>query len=528
MTLSAEKLAKPVGGIGLLLLISTAVTLLFGNATFVYAKAGLGLACVLFWVFASGTAGVRRFFVGRAAFFGFFTGVSALVVIALLAALNFAAYKRPKSWDLTKNKIFTLSEDTVKTLEALKGDVNAIAFYRQDEAPYGELSDLCKRYGAISSHFRCDFIDYVKQPELVKQYGVTEGGPRITLVPSGADGKPDMPHKAVVKEPTEQGLTNGLVKLTHGTSKKAYFTEGHGEVDPRDESAKGESVAMKALENEGFEVVKLSLLQKAEIPADAAMVLVVAPRKAFLQPEVEALQKYALAGGKVGVFLEPETDAGLDPLLADWGIAADNDMVVDPNPMAKLLGGSAVTPIAQQYAKHDITSKMGGTAVAFPTVRSLVALKDAKIRPTALALSSEKSWGETNIPSLYDQALGGARYDDGQDKKGPLPMVMVASKSTAGEKDKRSDEARVLVAGDGEFFGNQYQHFLGNLDFFLNSANWLAHQDDRITIRPKARDASRFFPTDAAVAGIRFFTIDALPVALLGLGLAVWMVRRSR
>jgi len=57
---------------------------------------------------------------------------------------------------------------------------------------------------------------------------------------------------------------------------------------------------------------------------------------------------------------------------------------------------------------------------------------------------------------------------------------------------------------------------------------WLAEQEDRLTIRPRSREGTRLFLSAAQVSTIKFLTIDALPVALLGLGLAIWLVRRSR
>ena len=86
----------------------------------------------------------------------------------------------------------------------------------------------------------------------------------------------------------------------------------------------------------------------------------------------------------------------------------------------------------------------------------------------------------------------------------------------------------MVVVGSSQFFSNKYEQVLGNRDFFLNLVNWLGDQGDRLTIRPKTRDASRIFLTQAQVTGLRFLTMDALPVSLLGLGLAVWLIRRNK
>jgi ABC-type uncharacterized transport system involved in gliding motility auxiliary subunit len=512
--------SRVLGVLGLVLLVSTVVTVLFGNTQLVAAKAGLGLAAIAAGFALGESGGVKRFFTGRAAHFGFFTVVSALLVAGVLAMGNWVAYKKPKSWDLTKNKIFTLSEDTLKTLAALKSDVRALAFYGQADPAYGEAQDLLRRYADRSPHFKYQLVDPYKSPELVRKYAITEGGPRLVLL-TGPGLETDA---GKAKEPTEQALTNALVKATRSGSRRIYFTEGHGEPAPRDESPRGPSTAAKSLESEGFQVEPLSLLEKGEVPADAAAVLVVSPRKAFLDPEVQALKRYAAKGGHLGLFLEPEVNAGLDGFLKDWGIEVDEDMVVDPSPVSRLFGGSPVTPIVKPSAGHEITRELAQTGVALPTVRSLSALAGAPLTPRPLALTGPSAWGETDIKSLYGS---GAQRNEGE-KGGPLPVAMSAQKSTAAEKDKVSDEARLVVVGDGEFFSNQYQQLLGNLDFFLNTASWLAQQEDRITIRPKSRDATRLFLTESQASALKFLTIDVLPVALLGLGLAVWLVRRSK
>ena len=508
--------ARVFGTLGLVLLLSTVVTLLFGQTTFVAGKLALGAVGVALGLGLGESGGLKRFFTGRAAHFGFFTALSALLVIVVLGVANYAAIRRPKSWDLTKDKVFTLSLDTEKTLAGLKVDVKALAFYGPADESYPRVNDLLRRYAARSSRFTFEFVDPYRSPEAVRKYAIGESGPRVVLLAGTEEAKP--------KNPDEEGLTNALVRVTRSGTRKLYFTTGHGEPGPQDDGQRGDSLAVKALESEGYEVATLSLLEKPEIPADAAAVLVDAPRKAFLEPELKALRAYAQKGGHLGLFLEPEVEAGLDPLLADFGIELDDDMVVDPSPVAQLFGGSPVTPIVHPSAAHPVSRDLAQTGLAFPTARSLSILTGKPVTPTPLALTGKEAWGETDIKSLFSK---GAKKDPGE-KSGPLPVVLAAQRSTASEADKRSAEARVVVAGDGEFFSNQYQQLLGNLDFFQNAVAWLAEQEDRITIRPRSREASRLFLSSAQVGAIKFLSIDALPVSLLGLGLAVWLVRRSR
>ena len=509
-------LARVLGALGLVLLLSTFVTFLFGSVHFVLGKLALGLAGVAAGFALGAPGGVRRFFGGRAAHFGFFTAVTTLLLLVVLAVANWAAFMRPKSWDLTQDRLFTLGDDTLRTLDGLRAEVTALAFYGQAEPDRAAAEDALRRYAARSPRFRYELVDPYQRPELVKRYAITEQGPRIVLVAGDAEAR--------VRSPDEQGLTNGLVKVTRQGTRVAWFTTGHGEPDPRDASQKGYSAATKALEDEGYEVRVLSLLEAPAVPEDAALVVVAAPRKAFLSPEVKALQAYWEKGGHLALLLEPEVDAGLDPLLAELGLEAANDMVVDPSPVSQLFGGSPVTPIVVPSQNHPITRELASTGLLFPTARSLVARTGAAAVPSPIALSSREAWAETDVGSLYGK---GAKKGDGE-KPGPFPVAMAVERPTPGTDGKPGPTARAVVAGDGEFLANGYVGLVGNQDFFLNLASWLGEQDDRITIRPKAREASRLFLTEAQATTLRFLTIDVLPVALLGAGLAVWLARRSR
>jgi len=517
--------ARILAVLGLVLVAMAPVTLLFfppveggsgrltGVGGIAVADLVLGVGALASALLVGGPGGMRRFFAGRASYFGFFTAVSALLVVAVLAAGNWAAWARPRSWDLTRNRIFTLADDTVQTLRALKGDVRALAFYQQTEPEFVAAEDLLRRYRDVSPRFFYELVDPYKQPELVKRWQIVQGGPRIVLTAGDREAR--------VKEPSEEALTNGLVELTRSARKKVYFTTGHGEPPLGGGSDRGYDAAVRALRDDGFEVAPLSLLEKAEVPSDAAALLVAGARKALLDPEVKAIEAFLARGGHVGLYLEPEVEVGLDPILKAWGIEADRDLVVDPSPVSQLVGGSVATPIVVPSQTHPITRKLQNTGVLLPTVRSLVALQDAPVRPQPVLLTADTAWGETDIEGLFKRRS--ARYDQGE-KRGPLPVAMAASRPLGAG----AGEGRVLVVGDSEFFDARYEQVLGNLDFFLNGVAWLAEQADRITIRPRARDASRVFLTEAQVGGIRLLTMEGIPVALLAVGLVVWLVRRSR
>ena len=62
----------------------------------------------------------------------------------------------------------------------------------------------------------------------------------------------------------------------------------------------------------------------------------------------------------------------------------------------------------------------------------------------------------------------------------------------------------------------------------MNCVSWLTDSSDRITIRPRARDASHLAMNQQQSTLVQFFSIDVLPVMLLAVGIAIWRVRRSK
>ena len=78
-----------------------------------------GLALVLLYTIGQWRE-IVAFFRRRNARYGAIASVSVLVVLGILVAVNYVSVKQNKRWDLTSNRQYTLSEQTVKLLRELK------------------------------------------------------------------------------------------------------------------------------------------------------------------------------------------------------------------------------------------------------------------------------------------------------------------------------------------------------------------------------------------------------------------------
>jgi len=506
-------LARVLLAIGLVLLASAVVTLLLGDARLLAGKLILGLVLAAAGALLAGRAGLSRLTSGRGARYAGVTVLAGILLASTLGVATWMAQRRPLAIDATRQRIHTLAPDTIGTLASLPAEVEVLAFFRADDAGFAPAQEILRRYAERSPRFRFQMVDPYASPELVRRHGISDSGPRVVVALG--------PETVKLRELSEESLTNALVRVSHPVRQRIYFTQGHGESSPADASRLGWSLAARALEKENLELAPLRLLTAGEIPPDAAAVLVVGPRKAFLDGEVAALRAFAARGGHLGIFLEPESEAGLDPLLSDLAIEAGNDMVVDPNPLSRLAGATPVMPVLRPSTAHPVSEPLAEVGVVFPTARSLVGLHGASVRAVPLALTSESAWAENDIRTIF---AGTARLDEGE-KVGPIPLAMAVRWTVPGSPPR---ELRAVVAGDSDFFSNGYLQLLGNRDLFLSMASWLAERDDRLVIRPRAREGSRLTLTEAQVGMLKFLAIDVLPLLLLLGGLVMWLSRRER
>lgn len=509
--MDTKVISRIVLGFGIAALVSSAITIVVvpqGAQIALWTLIG-GLLLIATFV-ATNRSGVARSFSGRATTFYAVSVVTGVLLVGLLTAANYVAIKKKASWDVTESKLYTLADDTTKTVSNLKDEVKITAFFGGQDQAYPAAKNLLDRYLALSDKVKVEFVDPYSNPQLVKEKDIRETGPRI-IVSAGRN-------EARVAAVSEEGVTNGILKVLRSSEKIVYFTSGHGEANPEDESGEeGYGAIVKRLADEGLRVKRLQLTTQA-VPEDAAAVLVMGPRTTFFQPEVDALRSYADRGGNLLVALEPGfEDPLLQKMMEDFGVLYDNALIVDP--LSRILGGGAAIPVVQKYASHDITDEFE-LATLFPTARPVVSRGDADPRPTVIATSNPSGWGETNLQNPQ------ASYDEGE-KRGELGIVAVVERlpKDAGPESKA---ARIVAFGDSEFANNKFLKMGGNTDFFLNAVNWMAGQEDRITIRPKQREASRLLLTEAQTRFLNIFSLNALPMLVLAAGLSVWLVRRAK
>jgi ABC-type uncharacterized transport system involved in gliding motility auxiliary subunit len=448
--------------------------------------------------------GIVNFFRGRSGRAGANLGLLVIAVVAILGVLNYLGYRYHKRFDLTPEGIYTLSDQSKKILTGLQKDVRIIKF---DKAEDQTLSDEVANFNTQTRRITYERIDPQEKPEVARQFSVQRMGE--TVISSGER----------VERPTgttEQDLINSIMKVTRDQLKTVCFVTGHGENDISDGEAEGYQSINKALQNENYQTKSINLITENEVPADCSVVVLSGPKSALIPAEATMVGKFLDEGGKALIQLDPNTDPGLSGLLASWNIEVGNDTVVDVSGVGRLFGTGPAVPLVGEYGDHPITRDMKRTATFFPLARSVSKTSGDRNDLTQVELlkTSERSWGETTVKG------DNARFDEGQDKEGPVTLGITTTR-TVGEK-----EARLVVIGDSNFADNNYARLAGNGDLFLNTINWLAQEEDLISIRPKSATNRSVTMTEGEQRSLFLLIVLAIPLAVIGTGAAVWWKRR--
>jgi len=440
--------------------------------------------------------------------------VYSIVALGFAAVINYVSANNYKRYDFTESGRHTLSSQTVKTLKNLPFEVKVWGFVVENPAIRSRHKQLLDLYGYHSKKFSWELVDPDKKPLLAEKYEVTRYD--VFLV-EGPDGK----RESVFGRLTEESLTNALLRIVSTKQKVVYFTGGHGEKDFNDTGRRGYNKANSALVKENFVSKELLLYSVDEVPEDASVVVAAGPENDFFKDEFDKLEKYLQRGGRLLFMADPFVlDTTLD-FIKRYGIKLNDNVIVDQ--VSKTLGGDNLAPTVANYEPHPITEGFR-LMTFFPITRSLELTESEKkdVSTFNIAKSLPSAWGETNKDEL---AEGVANYVEADDKIGPLTIAAVAEIASAA--DGKLKKGELMVIGDSDFAANAYTDVAGNLDFFMNSVNWLAEEGDRIAIRPKkaAMDPMIFSSRQmAAISGI-----NAVGLPLLVLGAGIWInVRRRR
>jgi ABC-type uncharacterized transport system involved in gliding motility auxiliary subunit len=295
------------------------------------------------------------------------------------------------------------------------------------------------------------------------------------------------------------------------------------------------------LETLNYAVKKISLLQAGADLKQCTVLVIAGPKSPLLENEVKSIDRYLADGGNAFVMLDPFIRTGLEPVVREFGVILDDDIVIDE---ASHFWTDVSAPAVTDYNRHEITRDLPLTF--YPGARSLSPtpqrVPGTSVRP--VVNSSKSSYGGTNRDRV--------EFNKDKDQAGPLTIMVTvirkqefveSTQSVTGDHrvkdevrppplqpgtqpDARIKNSRVIVVGDSDFATNSFFHILGNGTLFLNGVNYLAAQENLIGLEPRTFDLPRVNLSNRQMKGTFVLSIILIPALMAVIGIVVWWRRR--
>ena len=482
------------------------------------------------------------------------TAVVAVLVVVLNVVVSLLADRFPINIDLTQNKLFSLSDNSVEIAKSINKDVQVIVFgsedlyknpnmgsdYYQVEALYKEIYKALQQYTSYSGgKVMVKYEDLNLNPQLATQYNkyeVTSGdilllcGDRYQkasfndMYEISGDG---YTQAQTVSSKVEVTLASRIKNVMRDTVQVVTAFVGHEE----DEDTVS---ALKSIyEANGYEFKELNLASSEEIDANTVAGLIVGPTKDFTAEEIERLQKWLDNDGKLDrnlmVFADFQAECKnlYEFLNVEYGLEVTDNLVMETS-LTRTYRYSGFYPYADT-ADTDFTKDLSGSAnVLTPLTRQIVTHKENNSEnslynvpiitfPESAKLMKIKDATDENASSEDDKSFAADAY--------PINGMAASVKWTY--VDNEQVKTNVILSGSTQMILAASQANVKNENVLMSALGAMTGVVDDINVSTKSleRDTITFSDSTTLIVGLGVFTVG-IPVIILIICLVVFLKRR--
>ena len=488
--------------------------------------------------------------------------VAAVVLVNVIATVIFERY--PLTLDLTKEKKYSISEQSEEYVKSIDTDVTVTIFSPEDN--FLALSDytrqaveVLKKFSQYNDRISYRFVDIDSNPDIVKDYGADtvsvydimfETNPtsevkrtrKVTLVDlltfndelltnlnnygmsietlvtqMGGSVRFLQYYGAYVEASrADEAFTSALMAVTDPNPVTAVFVTGRKEADTL-------SYLQSLLLANGYQVKSVDIT-KEEIPADTNLVVVPAPRVDYLPEEVKKLSDYLDNDGKMGKQMlyagsvrQGETP-NLDEFLEEWGIKIGTGLVCEQS-------GDNYYQFPYYTITTDISKNFTQDLNADPVLLNCMS------RPVTLLFDEQNNNGtEAYVKSTTNAYVADVKTGE-QLGKGQQIYTAVASKAVFSSETGDGTYSNIIVYGAVETLADSYLSFsqFSNREYVLSLINGVTHKTSTgVTIEPKVITGNVYDLTDSQKSGLQWTFTLIIPVVVLVIGGVIWLRRKNR
>lgn len=476
-------------------------------------------------------------------------GSKTFLIVAILIAAYIAINLFVKSLDLpefdvTANKIYTLSDASKKVIEKVDQDVMVYVYGFEEKS---SLIDFIKQYNQTNDKIKYEILTEETNYQMIQDYDLQEGY-YVIIFKSGdsekvIDAAYDLSSYNYVTgqtvDITEQTITNSILALTEENKPKIYFVEGHNEY-----TTSNMMNFTTLLKNEAFEIDTLNIATKGAIPEDCNILAIMSPASDFLETEVQAIKDYINKGGNIyfamDVISQELSLPNLQSVLDEYGISVKNGCIFE-YAEDQSVANSPYVFMPEVSSSHDITADIYTDSkqrmwLAFSAkleFKDENTLNNLGVEKETLISSSEQSAFITDLSNMSSASIA----ETAEIGSAEIGSALTKTITKTNEDGTTSNvTSKLIVLASASFMSDQKisalstsypLSYLGcNSDFAINSMSYLGEKDNSLTIR-KDMSTATYAPTsleNRVVVTIIFI----VPILIIFTGIVVWNYRRKR
>ncbi|NOT14585.1 MAG: GldG family protein [Methylotenera sp.] len=441
-----------------------------------------------------------------------------VLFLMLIVLLGYLASQYRVAKDITQANRNILTQGSVNVLKQMKSPVHITVYATKDDTSSGDnfrkgIIDFVARYQREKKDMTLSFINPSEEPKLAQDAGVKTDGEVVIEYNKRVEH--------IVPPFAEQEMTNLLVRLSRTNQQAVMYLDGHGERNLLGVRNHDLGEFGKQLEKKGFKFANPDLTVAQGVPSNGAMLVIASPQVDVSEIEAKKIKAYLEAGGNLFWLLDDDNLRGLKDVADYLGLEVSPGVAMD---MASAqYGADARVAFASLYGEHPITTNFM-LRTLFPESHQVSAQG-----------TDANGWKVSNLIEVAPNGWLTSKklakdakpvFDEKNDKRGPI-NIGVALERVYGKKGQR-----VVVMGNANFLSNTFITNGGNLDLGINMVNWLAGDDNLITIQPMPlKDINVTIPdTDAGrlVAWTVFHAFQFfIPIGMMLAGFWFWWKRRK-
>lgn len=447
----------------------------------------------------------------------------------------------PLKLDLTENSNFQVSQETIDYVQGIQANVEITVLAEKINLAQSQdgkqISEIIDRYAQYSDNISVTYLDADKNPEIVSNLNALYKGDlssKLVVVRSGdrvqALGQDDLLQymsnqqtgEYKVSSTAEQAVTSAVMFVTDANPVKVTVLTGGS---TQDSDVTGFTDVLTA---NGYLVEEQDALTGV-IDPETDLLIVNSPMLDFTSDQVNKISTFLDNEGKfdkhmiyIASINQKETP-NIDAFMAEYGLKVGSGYTLDTNldnmtTLGRGLYGIYSFPTNESYTKNMANAAL---PVVVTQSRPVEVLFDAKgDRLTEIILSTEDT--ATVVP-----------MNEGEVKVDDLPKQTV---NLVALGSKRFYEGTTLHMSTVTAIGSPFllnstflsQPSLNNADYMLSVVNTLTGKSETFQVLSKDLTPTTFEITQAQAINIRNVVQIGIPIAIMLLGIVVWVRRRYR